>query len=177
LKTSSTSDYFGIKFSVQLAEYAHGTPFDVEKYARTSWSTLIGIDENRGVAVTGPHPQWGLIIHIPTGNPNGAGLHWVDVEAGRELSELALTVRRQRNRKDLVVPAKPPLVAETMTPARLMAAILGCQTKAQIDELFYAHRAIWDQPEEYKRGPHTRAGRKRLDEIAQLEKTLAKAGS
>jgi hypothetical protein len=178
LKTSTTSDYFGCKFAVQLAEYAHGVPFDVERYGRITWEDLGGR----------PHPKWAIIIHIPTGAPHEGGLHAVDVESGDELTDLAFTVRAQRKRKDLVVAVKPPLVAATMDAAGLMALILGCQTQTQIDDLWKAHRPggtagtnLWDRPEEYKRGPHTRTARKRLDEIAKLDEAaraqLVKAGS
>lgn len=174
LKTSTTSDYFGCKFAVQLAEYAHGVPFDVDSYGRITWEDLGGR----------PHPKWAIIIHIPTGAPEEGGLHAVDVESGDELTDLAFTVRAQRKRKDLVVAVKPPLVAATLDSAGLMALILGCQTKRQIDDLWNEHRPggtagtnLWDRPEEYKRGPHTRTARKRLDEIAKLEAQLVKAGS
>jgi hypothetical protein len=167
LKTSTTSSYFGCKFAVQLAEYAHGVPFDVERYGRITWEDLGGR----------PHPKWAIIIHIPTGAPHEGGLHAVDVESGDELTDLAFTVRAQRKRKDLVVAVKPPLVAATMDAAGLMALILGCQTQAQIDELWREHRALWDKPEEYRHGPHTRTARKRLDEIAKLEAQFVKAGS
>jgi hypothetical protein len=182
LKTSTTSDYFGCKFAVQLAEYAHAIPFDVDTYMRITWGQLVRGLDYAGDEDFKPHSKWALVIHIPTGAPKEGGLYWVDVESGEELTELAFTVRAQRRRKDLVVKANPPLVAETMTPARLMAEILGCQTKAQIDALWEAHRpgsgtGLWDQPETYRNGPHTRAGRKRLDEIAQIEKTLAKVGA
>lgn len=173
LKTSSTSDYFGCKFAVQLAEYAHGVPFDVDSYSRISWAKLCGREDR----ATRPHPKWAIIIHIPTGAPEEGGLHAVDVESGTELTDLAFTVRAQRKRKDLVVPVKPPLVAATMDAAGLMALILGCQSEEQIDELWKANRALWDKPETYGHGPHTRTARKRLDEIAKLEVQLVKAGS
>lgn len=163
LKTSGTSDYFGCKFAVQLAEYGHGVPFDVESYGRISWEALGGT----------PHPRWALIIHIPTGAPEKSGLHWVDIEAGRELSELSITVRRQRGRKDLVVAAKPPLIAATMDSAGLMSAILACQTKAAVDELWTAHKpkggtGLWDKPDEYRKGPHTRTAARHIADLAKL---------
>jgi hypothetical protein len=52
-----------------------------------------------------------------------------------------------------------------------------CDRQTQIDELWREHRALWDKPEEYRHGPHTRTARKRLDEIAKLEAQLVKAGS
>ena len=151
LKTSGTSDYFGCKFAVQLAEYAHGVPFDVESYGRMTWGQLVhgpvagALDEDLR-----PHAKWALVIHIPTDNPDGAGLHWVDVEAGAELSELAIVVRRQRSRKDLVVKAELPVLAAAAAPMGagvLMATLLGMTDRYAL-ELFvkdYSHQPAWDE--------------------------------
>jgi hypothetical protein len=156
LKTSGTSDYFGCKFAIQLAEYAHGVPFDVERYGRITWDELGGT----------PHQRWALVIHIPTGNPEGSGLHWVDVESGRELTDLAITVRRQRSRKDLVVPAKPPVLPAAMDAAGLLAAIMGVHGTA--DEAKVAFNGLWREHKSIWSPVHKRAADARLDQIAQL---------
>ena len=166
LKTSGTSDYFGLKFAVQLAEYAHGEPFDLESYGVKPWEWLTGgvVDIARGDAR--PHPKWALIVHVPTGNPKGSGLYWVDIESGARLSELAITVREQRNRRDLVVPAQAPTIPTVLSAAGLHAAILGTRDKPSLDALWRSHRGVWDQS-------HTERATSHLAKLAQL----ARAGA
>lgn len=89
LKTSSTAQFFGIKFAVQLAVYAYGVPYSHER-GRMLWETA-------------PSSRWGLICHAASGG-NEAALHWVDLHLGWQLAVLACTVRGWRKRKDLVIP-------------------------------------------------------------------------
>lgn len=95
LKTSSTSDYFGIKFAVQLAVYARGIPYR-HGVGRLDWPD--------GVR---PRQDWALIMHVPSGG-SSAQLHWVNLQLGWELAKLAVDVREWRKRKDLVLPAELP---------------------------------------------------------------------
>jgi hypothetical protein len=95
IKTAATNAFFGIKFAVQLAEYSHSVPYHPER-GRGEWPTG-----------RGPSQDWGLIIHVPSGG-NTADLYWVDLRAGRQLSDLAVTVREWRKRKGLVVAAPTP---------------------------------------------------------------------
>lgn len=88
LKTSSTADYFGIKFAVQLAVYAYGVPYSHE-HGRLLWETV-------------PSSRWGLICHAASGGSEAA-LYWVDLHLGWQLAVLACTVRDWRKRKDLVI--------------------------------------------------------------------------
>lgn len=95
LKTSSTADYFGIKFAVQLAVYAHGVPYQHGR-GRYDWPD--------GIA---PRTDWGLIMHVPSGG-SSAQPYWVNLREGWELAKLAVRVREERKRKDLVVAAELP---------------------------------------------------------------------
>jgi hypothetical protein len=94
VKTSSTSDYFGTKFCVQLAVYQGGSLYDPATGARTPLTM---------------NPNWGLILHVPSGG-SMAELHWVDLRAGRRLAELSVTVREARKEKNLVRPAALPVL-------------------------------------------------------------------
>lgn len=94
LKTSSTADYFGIKFAVQLLIYALGKIYDPATGKRTEH---------------GADLRWALILHLPSGG-SVAELYWVDLTRGRELAELAAKVRDARKIKALVVPAQPPVI-------------------------------------------------------------------
>lgn len=88
-KTSGSMDFGQIKFSVQLAVYAHGDAYTPKTGARTPWPGPVRTD-------------WGLIVHCPAGE-GIADLYWVNVAAGWELAQLSVHVRGQRTRKDLVV--------------------------------------------------------------------------
>lgn len=165
LKTSSTAAYFGLKFAVQLAEYAHGDPFDLQTYGCMPWEWLTKgvVDVTRGDAR--PHPKWALIVHVPTGNPAGAGLYWVDIESGRDLSALAIAVREQRSRTDLVVPASAPAIPTVLSAVGLKSAIMGTQDKAALDTLWRSHKGVWNDL-------HTEEAKRQIERFA----TLAKVG-
>lgn len=90
-KTSQNMDFGGIKFSVQLAVYAHSVAYDWQTSTRTPWALKVRQD-------------WGLIIHTPSGTGTAA-LYWVDLTKGWELAQLAGVVREWRKHKGLVLPA------------------------------------------------------------------------
>lgn len=90
-KTSGSMDFGGIKFAVQLATYSRGEAYSIKTGTRTPWPGPVRQD-------------WALIVHCPSG-AGRADLYWVNIAAGWELAQLAVHVREQRKRKDLVVPA------------------------------------------------------------------------
>lgn len=151
LKTSGTANYFGLKFAVQLAEYAHGTPYSHEG-GRRLWAD--------GIA---PRTDWGLIIHVPSGltDPSESGLYWVDLESGRELSALSIRVRTERARKDLVRPALPPggEMPAALDSAGLMSLIRVAGSRDDAMALWTAHASLWTED-------HTEATKARLAELA-----------
>jgi len=139
LKTSSTAAYFGIKFAVQLAVYARGTPYSPET-GRTEWPD--------GIA---PRTDWGLIMHVPSGG-SSAQLHWVDLTLGWELAQLAVQVREWRRRKGLVVPAElpHPSFAEHGVGGEQVGLIklieqepAGADLRERLVALWSRHAAVW----------------------------------
>jgi hypothetical protein len=118
LKTSSSADYFGEKFAVQLWVYANGRDYDKETGQRTE----VGVNK-----------RWALILHIPsgsglddngrpTGEPVVANWHWVDLRKGAELVRVAQDVLEGRRLgKAAIVPAD--LDAEI--PAEMMGTELA----------------------------------------------------
>jgi hypothetical protein len=154
LKTSGTAAYFGIKFAVQLAEYAHGVPY-LPGVGRMPWASL----SDHG----SPHPEWGLIVHVPTGNPAGSGLHWVDLASGRELTDLAVAVKEQRARKDLVVPASGPSLPDPLTSRGLLSLVKAADSREAIDRLWRPNRknGLWTDE-------HTEAAKVVLGRLASV---------
>jgi hypothetical protein len=151
LKTSSTAQYFGIKFAVQLAVYAHGIPYEHGK-GRLDWP-----DGRR------PRQDWGLIMHVPSGG-SAAQLHWVNLQLGWELARLAVSVREWRRRKDLVVPAELPRPdfaehGESGEQVGLLRRIeeepLGADLRDRLTALWRQHARVWTDQ-------HTKAVEKRL---------------
>lgn len=176
LKTSSTADYFGVKFAVQLAVYAGGKPYRVTTPAKgrakargefTEWPDGIT-----------PSQDWGLILHVPSGG-SIAELYWVDLSLGAEAAELAVTVRDWRKRKDLVLPAGLPEADpraddaldpgeqdETVTDLErarkdkiIRTAIAGAGSDAACRALYAQFRDVWESG-------HTEAVKARLAELA-----------
>jgi hypothetical protein len=82
-KTSSSADYFGEKFTVQLWTYANGRDYDQETGERTE---------------VGVRKDWALILHIPSNAPEGtvATWHWVDLSIGEHLVKVARSVLEGR---------------------------------------------------------------------------------
>jgi hypothetical protein len=140
LKTAATADYFGIKFCVQLAVYAHGLPYQHGK-GRLPWPD--------GIA---PRTDWGLIMHVPSGGST-ADLYWVDLKLGWELAQLAVQVREWRRRKDLVVPAALPQPGWVDAPAEPAHAVglakliadepPGPDLRDRLVELYRRHKHEW----------------------------------
>jgi hypothetical protein len=125
IKTAATNAWFGLKFACQISEYSHGTPYLPES-GRTQWP--------EGKI---PNQSWGLIIHVPSGG-NSADLHWVDLQAGRQLSDLAVTVREWRKRKELVVPAEAPRIelGPEVEPDPLLAQVDAVPADANMRQAF-----------------------------------------
>lgn len=91
LKTGSTIEWSARAFSVQLAIYqGHTSTFD---WATQTHGDPLELDAGRGV-----------IVHLPADDPTAGGLHWIDLESGREALGHALWVREWRKRKDIVAP-------------------------------------------------------------------------
>jgi len=116
-KTSSSADYFGEKFTVQLWIYAHGRDYNKETGERTE---------------VGASKRWALILHIPSGTgldeqgkPNAEGgvaeWHWVDLSIGEKLVRDARDVLEDRKlggaaivRADLDAEIPPELLERRM---------------------------------------------------------------
>jgi hypothetical protein len=81
LKTGSSSDYYGVKYRLQLWLYAHGRRYDPKTGERTP---------------LGARTDFALILHVPAGG-DSATWYWVDLRNGIELARTALAVREHRN--------------------------------------------------------------------------------
>lgn len=92
LKTGKVGSYSWGAFCVQLALYSRGT--HLYDWDTKTFSPMPPVNQHRG-----------LIIHLPAGTAK-ATLHVVDLDAGWEAAQLALSVRQWRARKDLARPAK-----------------------------------------------------------------------
>lgn len=136
LKTSSTADYFGIKFAVQTAIYGNGVPYSHSR-GREQWPD--------GIA---PRTDWGVIMHVPSGG-SSATPYWVDLRRGWELAHLAVQVKAWRARKDLVVAAELPTepMPDGLTTAGLRSLIeavpAGPGARDECLRLWQAHESIW----------------------------------
>lgn len=152
LKTSSTSDYFGIKFCVQLAVYAHGVPYEHGR-GRYDWP-----DGRR------PRQDWGLIMHVPSGG-SSAQLHWVNLQLGWELAKLAVGVREWRKHKGLVVPAELPRpeFVEHGDISPQLGLMKLIQTEPAGPDLRDRLTALWSQHARLWTDQHTAAVRERLE--------------
>lgn len=155
LKTSSTADYFGIKFAVQETVYGRGTPYrgwiDRDALAELGYDREMPIEEiqrqlsiREKIAVTrgerlpwpdgiAPRQDVGLIMHVPSGGST-AQLHAVDLNEGWKLAHLAREVQEWRKRKDLVVPASIDLLA---------AALDAASSREECVALWRQHKDTW----------------------------------
>jgi hypothetical protein len=155
LKTSSTSDYFGIKFTCQFTPYALGQPY------RHLESRSVG--RGKAIEVRGeyldwpdgirPSRKWGLICHAPAGE-DFADLHWVPIEsAGVELSEMSVRALEWR-KAQLIVPASLPtaelpdgLAGRSWIRSRsvLLSKIKNVESEQELDLIWdqYGESSVW----------------------------------
>jgi hypothetical protein len=152
-KTSSSADYFGEKFTVQLWIYAHGRDYDKETGERTE---------------VGASKRWALILHVPSGTgldeegrPNAEGgvaeWHWVDLSIGEKLVRDARDVLEDRKlgkaaivRADLDAEIPPELlearmreVADGLDPDVPMH--LAAEVDQELTEAEYQRQQAGDQ--------------------------------
>ena len=185
LKTSSTSDYFGLKFAIQTATYSNGRRYhgwiERDELERLGYDRDMPVDELQRLplkvkkAITrgeyldwpdgiAPRTDWGWIMHVPSGGST-AELFWVDLRIGRELAELAKTVQRWRSHKGLVVSADLSAKAPTMNGA-LSAAGLASLIDAVDPPTREAFERLWGQHKGTWTAEHSEQVRRRLSEVA-----------
>lgn len=87
LKTGSIS--YPSKIAMQLAVYAHGLPYDPATATRGSWGDI--------------NTEKGIIVHLPAGSGQ-CTLHFVDLVHGWKGIELAMKVRKHRDKKNISTP-------------------------------------------------------------------------
>lgn len=135
LKTGKDARWFGPTYAVQQAVYGHGEPYSVAG-GRVGWPG--------GVA---PSEAWALILHVPIASPVDSALWWVDIGAGAEFAELALTVRAARKRRGLFLPADAPTgqVPAAVTQQAVIGMLRAASTRAEVDRLYDSHVSIWSE--------------------------------
>jgi hypothetical protein len=124
LKTSQTSDYFGAKFAIQQAVYAHGCLYDPATGARTDH---------------GANSRWALILHLPSGGVSPM-LHWVDLGVGAALAEIAIEAKGADSRGKAAIAAASPEPLDS-----LHQAISGARAPAALFALHAATGAQWTE--------------------------------
>lgn len=134
---------YWVKYPVQLAAYAHGSPYDTDTNLRTEWPRV-------------PDQLVALIYHYDLASAvNGEQVEWqaipVDLVAGREAGDLCRTAADFGKRRDLfgtpIAAPVPPTVeqragevgAPPASPADRRTALLArYQALATVDQLRFA---------------------------------------
>lgn len=137
LKTG-TIEWGGMKMAAQLGIYAHGKKYDPATGERISLGDVCTCR--------------GIIIHIPSGAPQGTGVaKWLNIAQGWEKAvRLASEVRRIRNAKGWWLDFEPI--------PDIMPLIEDATTREELSGLFRLHRSHWTPA-------HTEAGRRRIKEL------------
>lgn len=84
IKTGSKLDYSLPGYTIQLAIYAGGYVYDLDK-------------DERQFPPANLNQKWGLLVHLPAGTGT-CRLVWVDLEVGRHGADLVRSVRQWRKR-------------------------------------------------------------------------------
>ncbi|MCY0933615.1 hypothetical protein [Streptomyces sp. H34-S4] len=111
---TGTIEYGKLKMASQLATYSRGklydhTQFPVnadDKDAIKEWKKQAFTAEQAAQAYSPLPPvnqDWGIIVHLPQGEGT-CDLHWVDLNIGWALAQLALTIRKARSTKGAMKP-------------------------------------------------------------------------
>jgi hypothetical protein len=130
LKTGSIT-YGAAKIAMQLAVYAHSTPYDHVTQTRTPYPADVSTTR-------------GIVIHLPAGTGK-CELHWIDLDAGWDGVFLAGSVRQWRTTKNLTTPITPPgtvaFHAETLEGLEMLEAIGEIGAALTVERMREIYRA------------------------------------
>lgn len=145
VKTSKTLEFSWMSYAVQLAIYGYAT-----KMLSTDGKTwepmppMLGLTEAEQEAEVKPY---GVIIHVPSDQPERASAVTMDLWFGAETMVTALETRRRRKQAKSAVPFVHALPAATKDSLRYVAAYQGMMRAtdaAQVTAIWENNRDIWD---------------------------------
>lgn len=116
------------QFSVQLAVYANGQPYDVDTDERYPWPN--------GIA---PNRKYGLLAHIPLGLGR-TDIYLVDIEQGHCAALVAVAVRAHRSNKSLMEPVD--FVGERRRYVGGLIAV--ADSRQTMTNIAAEHAAVWN---------------------------------
>lgn len=121
-----------MKIAMQLAVYAHATPYDWTSGTRKPYDFTL--NQERGV-----------VVHLPAGTGT-CQLHWIDIAAGWQAVQLAREVRQWRSKKDWY----EPLELTPVNRGLLDDYIARAQAATSLSQLMdlYAHaeaEGVWNE--------------------------------
>lgn len=129
LKTQQSMNFGALKMAVQLAVYANG-----HRPTLTDGEPAGPEREPLGASLTR-----GLIVHLPSGQAR-CDLYWIDLVAGLEAANLAVTIRNWRKKQVL---ERADMTARTITAQDLTDLIHAAPTYPDLLALHAQHRDVW----------------------------------
>lgn len=140
LKTGAKAAEHANETAIQLALYAHATHVYLgDEFKRDQYGRYLLPDPLEVPDAYQPMPKVNqdvaLLIHLPAGEGN-CTLHEVDIKAGWEAVQVAMSVRDWRKRKDLTWPLNP-------APFKLEAVASGPVEMFRPEEVTYPKDDDW----------------------------------
>lgn len=143
LKTGRTLDFSAGDYAIQLAIYAHSTPYDVQTGQR---GAPLDVSLDRAI-----------IMHLPAGS-NTCTAYWVDIRRGWESLQLALAVtdwRKLRKQQWLTAVEDSSSVDDP-----ILWAIALATSGSMLTSIWKRYSADWGEK-------HTQAAARKLNDLTQ----------
>ncbi|QDF17576.1 exonuclease [Gordonia phage Yago84] len=145
VKTSKTLEYSYLSYAVQLAVYGYATRMlSVDGKTWGPMPPMKGLtDEDMENEVR----PYGVIIHVPSDQPERSSAVTMDLWFGAETMVTALETRRRRKQAKSQVPyvhALPAATRESLRYVEARQAMMKLSSSAELEQVWESYQDIWD---------------------------------
>ncbi|QNL30171.1 exonuclease domain protein [Gordonia phage Mariokart] len=146
VKTSKTLEFSWMSYAVQLAVYGYATR--MLAVDGKTWEPMPALKGLTDEDMENEVKPYGVIIHVPSDQPERASAVTMDLWFGAETMVTALETRRRRKQAKSSVPFVHALPAATKDSLRYVAAyhgILRATDPSQVPAIWENNQDIWDE--------------------------------
>lgn len=145
VKTSKTLEYSWMSYAVQLAIYGYATKMLSTDGKR--WEPMPAMKGLTDAEMEEGVRPYGVIIHVPSDQPERSSAVTMDLWFGAETMVVALETRRRRKEAKSAVPfvhALPPATKESLRYVAARQALLSISSPDELEKVWETYQDIWD---------------------------------